>query len=268
MIGKKRKILAWGGAFLCFVLIALVTYDFYENRQMRLVDTPIVEATEIEELSLDEYVAAPENFLVVDVREPEEFAQGHFVGALNIPLGELLAAEEKQRELVHRAGGRRILFFCYDGLRSRIAADAVTAVGAETVVFNRGHRQVRYGNVSDEIWTGSRTRVLPRDFRESLKDRDYDLRRLPDGVLLADLTWDQEYSRTDEKIIAAPLMRLPASSARSVVEKIGRRSFAALCNSRMSCFYAKILAYRVERNGGYFIGYYTRPLERSDVSDG
>jgi rhodanese-related sulfurtransferase len=55
---------------------------------------------------------SPENLVIVDVRKPEEFAEQHIPGAINIPLGELdnhikdLNGKEKIITVCTKGGGR------------------------------------------------------------------------------------------------------------------------------------------------------------------
>jgi rhodanese-related sulfurtransferase len=72
---------------------------------------------------------------VVDVREPEEFAEGHIPGAVNIPRG-LLEFEvdghpavryETAEALAHRE--RPVVLYCLSGGRSALAAEALLRLG-------------------------------------------------------------------------------------------------------------------------------------------
>lgn len=72
---------------------------------------------------------------VVDVREPEEFAEGHIPGAVNIPRG-LLEFEvdghpavnfEAAEALSHRE--RPVVLYCLSGGRSALAAEALLRLG-------------------------------------------------------------------------------------------------------------------------------------------
>jgi len=72
---------------------------------------------------------------VVDVREPEEFAEGHIPGAVNIPRG-LLEFEvdghpavnyETAEALSHRK--RPVVLYCLSGGRSALAAEALLRLG-------------------------------------------------------------------------------------------------------------------------------------------
>jgi len=72
---------------------------------------------------------------IVDVREPEEFADGHLPGAVNIPRG-LLEFEvdghpavnyQTAEALSHRQ--RPVVLYCLSGGRSALAADALLKLG-------------------------------------------------------------------------------------------------------------------------------------------
>ncbi len=72
---------------------------------------------------------------IVDVREPEEFVEGHIPGAVNIPRG-LLEFEvdghpavnyQTAEALSHR--GRPVVLYCLSGGRSALAADALLRLG-------------------------------------------------------------------------------------------------------------------------------------------
>ena len=61
--------------------------------------------------------------LLVDVREADEWAVGHIIGALHMPLSEL---PERWRDL---PDADRTVFVCRTGGRSRQATDAFVAAG-------------------------------------------------------------------------------------------------------------------------------------------
>jgi len=66
-------------------------------------------------------------YLLLDVRQPEEYEAGHIPGATLIPLGEL---EAKQGELDRN---KRIITYCRSGRRSMAAAIALCGLGFEGV---------------------------------------------------------------------------------------------------------------------------------------
>jgi phage shock protein E len=66
--------------------------------------------------------------LLVDVRTPSEFAEGHIDGAINIPIQEL---KQRLEELGDR--GRPIVLCCRSGRRSAMAAQCLTFLGFSEV---------------------------------------------------------------------------------------------------------------------------------------
>ena len=72
---------------------------------------------------------------IVDVREPDEFADGHIPGAVNIPRGLLefevdghpAVANRTAEALSHRE--RPVILYCLSGGRSALAAEALKRLG-------------------------------------------------------------------------------------------------------------------------------------------
>ena len=71
---------------------------------------------------------------VVDVREPDEFRQGHLPGAINIPRG--VAEMGVPQAIPDR--GTRIILYCAGGNRSALAADNLVQMGYENVASLSG----------------------------------------------------------------------------------------------------------------------------------
>jgi rhodanese-related sulfurtransferase len=63
------------------------------------------------------------SLLLIDVREPHEFAAGHIPGSVSMPLSQFDAA------LLPRDTDKRIVFSCAAGIRSRHALAAAQAAG-------------------------------------------------------------------------------------------------------------------------------------------
>lgn len=78
---------------------------------------------EIGPLELQEMLAADQAMLI-DVREANEFAQGHIAGAINVPLSNFDPAS------LPDAGGRIIVLQCAGGKRSGTALARCTAARA------------------------------------------------------------------------------------------------------------------------------------------
>jgi rhodanese-related sulfurtransferase len=72
--------------------------------------------------------------ILLDVREPHEWAAGHAQGARHIPLGQL---GQRQREL---RAGRPIITVCRSGGRSARAASLLAGQGREVANLRGGMR--------------------------------------------------------------------------------------------------------------------------------
>lgn len=69
----------------------------------------------------------PDTLVLLDIRQPSEFAAGHLPGAVNIPLAEL---QERQGELATEVP---LVVCCGNGVRSRAAAAALGHAGLREV---------------------------------------------------------------------------------------------------------------------------------------
>ncbi len=76
------------------------------------------------------------NTLLVDVREPEEYLQGHLYGAVNIPRGMLefkISNEPTLQDLT-----RPIIVYCKNSGRAALSVVAIQAMGFKNVVSLAG----------------------------------------------------------------------------------------------------------------------------------
>ena len=105
---------------------------------LELIKNCLTEVPEIQPWDLEERLQANPDLMVVDVREPEEFAAMHIEGSINVPRGILESAcewdyEETVPELV-RARDREIVVVCRSGYRSVLAAHSMNVLGYTNVV--------------------------------------------------------------------------------------------------------------------------------------
>lgn len=66
------------------------------------------------------------SYVVIDVREPYEFNQGHVDGALNIPPAKLLAGA---KELASIQKNSKIIVYCRTGSRAKVAQNILHSLG-------------------------------------------------------------------------------------------------------------------------------------------
>lgn len=72
-----------------------------------------------------EIMDSTDDFVLIDVREEDEYASGHIAGALLIPYGEI--KERAEIELTDK--NQTILVYCRSGRRSAIAAQTLAELG-------------------------------------------------------------------------------------------------------------------------------------------
>ncbi len=95
------------------------------------------------QISMDEAITMMEEetgYIILDVRTPEEFADKHIPGAINVP-NETIGTEEIS-ELPDK--NQMILVYCRSGNRSKQASEKLAALGYTNIV--------EFGGIND--WPG------------------------------------------------------------------------------------------------------------------
>ena len=95
------------------------------------------------QINMDEAITMMEeesSYIILDVRTPEEFAERHIPGAINIP-NETIGTEEIP-ELPNK--DQLILVYCRSGNRSKQASEKLVALGYTNIV--------EFGGIND--WPG------------------------------------------------------------------------------------------------------------------
>ena len=85
-----------------------------------------------EQISQDEAMQIMEEetgYLILDVRRPDEFAEGHIEGAINVPNEEI--ADEVLEELPDK--DQLLLVYCRTGRRSKEASEKLAKIGYTNV---------------------------------------------------------------------------------------------------------------------------------------
>ena len=100
--------------------------------------------TGYKQMSQDEAMQIMEEesgYLIVDVRRPDEFAEGHIEGAINVPNEGI--AEEMPEELPDK--DQLLLIYCRTGRRSKEASEKLAKIGYKNVY--------EFGGIN--TWTGT-----------------------------------------------------------------------------------------------------------------
>ena len=77
--------------------------------------------------------------MIIDVREPEEFARGHVNGAINIPPAEIMQGSDKLRDV---AKDTEIILYCVSGSRSNVSKQILESQGFTNVANGINKDQV------------------------------------------------------------------------------------------------------------------------------
>ncbi len=91
----------------------------------------------IVEIDIDAAKNTLETSLVLDVREPSEYAAGHLPGAFNIPRGVLEFKIGSHPDFQDKQDAH-IIVYCQSGGRSALAADALNKMGFNNAVSMAG----------------------------------------------------------------------------------------------------------------------------------
>ena len=81
--------------------------------------------------------------LVLDVRTPEEWANGHLPGAILIPVGELEARIDEVELALADDKTQKIVTYCRSGNRSGVAKKMLEQYGFSNVVNGGGYEQLK-----------------------------------------------------------------------------------------------------------------------------
>jgi rhodanese-related sulfurtransferase len=201
-------------------------------------------------------ISDPENHIVIDIREPEEYNEGRIKGSLHYRLGELLNSIEARQDLIQQTEGKNRVFYCHDGDRSRLAATVIyNEFGGENFIMEKGFWQIQDNDEYKRYWAGS-TNILP-------KEKDY--KRTP-PVKWKDLTVDTLIDLSlqnkpplrqlrGKTVIHAPVLLMSSKQIEAFINTLGAEPVVAMCNSKVSCFSTRILRYRLEEKGLELAGF-------------
>jgi rhodanese-related sulfurtransferase len=115
---------------LLIILGAIIIYS---------VVTYLMQRKIVKALTEEEFRAGYRKAQLIDVREPDEFAAGHILGARNIPLTQLRMRMKEIRN------DQPIYLYCQNGLRSGRAAQ---------MLYRKGYRNLYHLKGGFKNWTG------------------------------------------------------------------------------------------------------------------
>tara|TARA_A100001037_G_C14787523_1_gene473134 strand:+ start:279 stop:596 length:318 start_codon:yes stop_codon:yes gene_type:complete len=90
-----------------------------------------------ESITKDQLKEQQDNFVVIDVREPDEVANGAIDNSQNMPLG--LAIRNAKKGQIDDLKDKKICVYCASGYRGNIAADELVKAGFSAVNLEGGY---------------------------------------------------------------------------------------------------------------------------------
>jgi rhodanese-related sulfurtransferase len=130
IVETKRKKGVQSVEIALIVLGAIIVYS---------VATYFMQRKMVKTLTQEEFRAGYRKAQLIDVREPEEYAAGHILGARNIPLSQLRMRMKELRP------DQPIYLYCQSGLRSGRAAQ---------MLYRKGYRDLYHLKGGFKQWTG------------------------------------------------------------------------------------------------------------------
>jgi len=90
-----------------------------------------------ESISKDQLKQEQDQFVIIDVREPDEVAKGAIEHSQNMPLG--LTIRNAKKGQIEDLKDKKICVYCASGYRGNIAADELVKVGFSAVNLEGGY---------------------------------------------------------------------------------------------------------------------------------
>lgn len=131
-----------------FFTVCSVLFNAYaDNMDAKAGSSKSMKYKEMSGLELDKIMndkKEKENYFVLDVREPPEYAEGHVRYAVNISVGEL----EKRLGEISDLKDKKVVTICRSGSRSAQAAKILKKHGFTDVFNAKGMSQYKYASVT------------------------------------------------------------------------------------------------------------------------
>ena len=118
---------------LTFILITLGAFLVY------FIFTWFYQRKIVKMLSEQEFIEGYRKAQLIDVREKQDFDNGHILGARNIPLNQL------KTRLIELRKDKPVYLYCFNGGRSGRAAQ---------ILYKQGYREIYMLNGGFKTWTG------------------------------------------------------------------------------------------------------------------
>ena len=127
-------------AVIYSIIVQVVTEKEGDEIMNEIVTTTYEQITQVEAKNI---IDTKSNFIILDVRTEEEFAEGHIENAILIPDYEITSKAEE----ILKDKNQLILVYCRSGNRSKVASQALVELGYTNVKEFGGIIDWEYGIV-------------------------------------------------------------------------------------------------------------------------
>jgi rhodanese-related sulfurtransferase len=197
---------------------------------------------------------------VLDAREDEEYAIGHFPSSNHIRFADLKAGE-----WIRLPQDRVVYVFCWSGMRGREVAEFLRTKNIVARFVSGGaDGWVDYGG----SWTGGVKflSVYSAQRYQTVYSTEEVRRYRGNGVMLVDSRHPEKFRKKHiAGSVSIPVIYTPTSKLDSVLSQVPAGStIITICDDFISCFDAKITGVKLEKRGVEFIGRYNKPWEYTE----
>lgn len=140
---KNRKIIT---VFISIIMLTVIGYSLTDREAKKIETTVVYAKGQYVKITSDqavEMMKKEKNYVIVDVRTPEEYKEGHIPNAINIPLDTIDNYNSQNVENL-KDKNQLIMVYCRSGRRSSEAAKKLLAKGYMNVID--------FGGIND--WKG------------------------------------------------------------------------------------------------------------------
>lgn len=194
---------------------------------------------------------------ILDAREDEEYAIGHYPDSAHIRFADLLNGDWQKLPT-----DQTVYVFCWSGIRGKMVADFLRTKNIVTQYFEAGAD----GWVKDGgTWEGEiafSSKYSADQYRKLFTSTEVHT-AVDSGALLVDTRQKADYDKShiDGSINISAIFTPSVELAYQLANVSPSASIITVCNDFVSCFDAKIVGIRLEVLGHTFLGRYSTPWD-------
>lgn len=191
-------------------------------------------------------------YIILDVREPEEYFRNHLKGAINFRHGDIHRNENTLNHLKEIAGNKTYAIYCYENKytgqgdgRSGTTAQYLIDKNISAVVIEGGMREF-----------SKNKRLITENDKYSMSNLwENAIEKKESNCTVSFKSNSQIKTPEEERSFNTPAGYLTTYEWRDLMNFAGNNTCAVKCVDEPTCFYATIFWMRLEAQGGEFEGY-------------